>query len=395
MGPVAVLSILIYRLCRKRENIILKIIAEILFPVTIGLAIVTLLLVVFNSWQEGVSDGKVRLVENSVFDIYDFVKGIKGFVGTISIIIIAALFFIDYYYKNARAAIRFKYANTLLSRVFIILFTICSFTFFSSDPPGITTSDYQKRTVRYRDTLEKQEKQYRANYIAAERLREDIRNLSPVSKNYYRGLFQKINVRGEALADQVAVNVADKIFESDNPGYITNNTPIAAIANNDPQISKTFPVSRAQRDYEDKLIRRQEAEVEVAKSLMDHTIEKLREACLKSIWPESGELGDAFGGYLDELINKTGELIVKKAGNLLNDRDIKKIEIYSKQIMARITDLPLLSRTEIGNKEFTATEIDDMVGQAVTEEYQKETVKEEAAKVKEQERNREREMVHH
>jgi hypothetical protein len=370
IGPLTLISALICYLTGKRKGVVFKVSTEFFFSVTIGLAILSVLLIVFDIAQGGISDEKIRSIEYAFINFYSDVKSIEHHLTiVVTIIIIAALLAIDYYLKSAHALSRFLLAKKILSRIIVILLTITSFTFFSPSIPNKIINDYQDGMVKQYRALLRQEKEEVAKYIAAEMLTKDISNMTPVAKNYYHALFKTIDEKSGPLADEVAQSAAAENFESDKPEALVNNIASTdKIVNQDPLIDETLPASKQQRDYQRELIATKQIQVNKAKSLTDKAVEGLKEVFLEVLKHDSPELGEIAGKYLEEIVSQTGELIFNKAESRFNtEENIKKIEMSSERIISELSKLPLLSQTKSSNKEYTDLEMNNKVIDIVQE----------------------------
>jgi len=168
VGLLTVISALISYFTGKRKNIIFKVSTDFFLSVTIGLAIISLLSIVLDISEGGISDEKIRSMEYSFINFYYGVKSIEHHLTlVVTIILVTALLVADYYFKSAHALSRFLLLKKILYRVTIVLLTITSFTFFSPSPPTKIAADYQDRMVKRYHALIKQEREEVAKYIAA------------------------------------------------------------------------------------------------------------------------------------------------------------------------------------------------------------------------------------
>jgi len=200
--PILVLSIISWWLLKRHKSVWSNAVASVLFPVSIGLAILTLCLLVFNTLATTIEPAWLRAAEMTLIDLRMNLQGWIIFRWLGFVVLLAVLLIVTYIVPQSKLVTRYLFLKRIFSSVLIVVITLTTFTFFSQHPlDGLVATEHQSmversnENVRILRPLLREELNEVGRHLATKSLAKAVQEIEEADKQILEGIIRTIDER--------------------------------------------------------------------------------------------------------------------------------------------------------------------------------------------------------
>jgi len=327
VSPMLVACALGWWLARRRESPWRKVTRDMLLPVMVGLAALSVMLFVLNLSKLTLDPARLRAVEMFLVHLRMKLRGWTSLKWPFFVAIVAALTAITYFFPKLRLVTRFFWVQSAVSKILLVLMTLTTFTFFSQVPLESMAAAEHERTVQRYHILLRQESDAVAQYLSYETVERAIPTLNEADKKSFQLMFRGIESTSlaevpKALRSSLKQSISESLARRSSrdalalPEITHYSSQFRSDEKAEPEMEKALdlmPVTAKGWENQLAVLREQESKSSAAELRAKETLAGLTKIFSETLGLAVPEFEGLAGAYLKGLASEYSETIFEKA----------------------------------------------------------------------------------